>query len=156
LPTGSSAAHVSPFAPFPLQKLPHYYKLIRPCAPHRYSHPCRVSTWISPLTPLFDTSSMVHLRSSLAYTPDMIFCHAFSSTLTTMALYHSNLRRFGTYALTSIPRGLPSSFVQLRTAYAVLLDTPERSGLAVKCTQLFGVNFWCNIFYLTVFPYWNL
>ena len=28
--------HVSPFAPFPLQKLLHYYELIRPCAPLRY------------------------------------------------------------------------------------------------------------------------
>jgi hypothetical protein len=31
--------HVSPFAPFPLQKLHHYYGLIRPCALHRYSDP---------------------------------------------------------------------------------------------------------------------
>jgi len=29
--------HVSPFAPFPLQKLHHYYELICPCALHRYS-----------------------------------------------------------------------------------------------------------------------
>ena len=29
--------HVSPFAPFPLQKLHHYYELIRPCALHWYS-----------------------------------------------------------------------------------------------------------------------
>ena len=64
------------------------------------------------IQPLFDTSSMVHLRSSLVCTPDMIFCHAFSLTLTTMTLDHSSLRWFGTYALTSIPRGLPSSFVQ--------------------------------------------
>ena len=28
--------HVSPFAPFPLQKLLHYYELIRLCAPLRY------------------------------------------------------------------------------------------------------------------------
>ena len=28
--------HVSPFAPFPLQKLHHYYELIRPCPPHWY------------------------------------------------------------------------------------------------------------------------
>ena len=31
--------HVSPFAPFPLQKLPHYYELIRPCASRQYSFP---------------------------------------------------------------------------------------------------------------------
>ena len=30
--------HVSPFAPFPLQKPHHYYELIRPCALHRYSN----------------------------------------------------------------------------------------------------------------------
>jgi len=28
------------FAPSPLQKLQHYYELIRPRAPHRYSHSC--------------------------------------------------------------------------------------------------------------------
>jgi len=30
----------NPFAPSPLQELQHYYELIRPCAPHRYSHSC--------------------------------------------------------------------------------------------------------------------
>ena len=42
--------YVSAFAPFPLQKLHHYYELIRPCVLHRYSDPCGASTWISPLT----------------------------------------------------------------------------------------------------------
>src|SRR5271156_5173624 len=32
----------NPFAPTPLQGLHHYYGLLRPCAPHRYSHPHRV------------------------------------------------------------------------------------------------------------------
>src|SRR5271166_2852444 len=32
----SHSEHVSPFAPFPLQKLHHYYELIRPCPPHWY------------------------------------------------------------------------------------------------------------------------
>jgi len=32
----------NPFAPAPLQDLHHYYGLLRPCAPHRYSHPYRV------------------------------------------------------------------------------------------------------------------
>ena len=32
----------NPFAPAPLQDLHHYYGLLRPCAPHRYSHPHRV------------------------------------------------------------------------------------------------------------------
>jgi hypothetical protein len=36
----------------------------------------------------------------------------FPLTLTTVTLNHSSLRWFETYALTSIPRGLPSSFVQ--------------------------------------------
>ena len=39
----------NPFAPAPLQCLHHYYKLLRPCAPHRYSDPCGASTWMSPL-----------------------------------------------------------------------------------------------------------
>jgi hypothetical protein len=82
------------------------------------------------ILPLFDTSSMVHSRSSLVCTPDMICCHTFSLTLTTMTLYHSSLRWFETYALTSIPRGLPSSFVQLRTAYAVLLTHWNAAELA--------------------------
>jgi hypothetical protein len=30
----------SPFGPVPLQNLLPYYGLLRPCAPHRYSHPC--------------------------------------------------------------------------------------------------------------------
>ncbi len=42
--------HVSPFALFPLQKLHHYYELIRPRALHRHSDPCGASTWVSPLT----------------------------------------------------------------------------------------------------------
>src|SRR3954453_23739949 len=32
----------NPFAPAPLQDLHHYYGLLRPCAPHWYSHPHRV------------------------------------------------------------------------------------------------------------------
>ena len=39
-------------------------------------------------------------------------CGTFSLTLTTMTLNHSSLRWFEIYALTSIPRGLPSSLVQ--------------------------------------------
>ncbi len=61
---------------------------------------------------LSDTSSVVHSRSSPGCPPHMISGHAFSLTLTTMTLNHSNLRLFGTYALTSIPRGLPSSLAQ--------------------------------------------
>src|SRR4029077_13815492 len=35
----ASAEQRSPFAPVPLQDLRHYYALLRPCAPHRYSDP---------------------------------------------------------------------------------------------------------------------
>jgi hypothetical protein len=34
-----SAKQRSPFAPAPLQDFHHYYGLLRPCAPHRYSDP---------------------------------------------------------------------------------------------------------------------
>ena len=37
----SRAEQRNPFAPAPLQRLHHYYGLLRPCAPHRYSHPRR-------------------------------------------------------------------------------------------------------------------
>src|SRR2546429_9963018 len=35
----AKAEQRSPFAPAPLQDLPRYYGLLRPCAPHRYSRP---------------------------------------------------------------------------------------------------------------------
>src|SRR6267154_2333128 len=35
----AKAEQRSPFAPAPLQDLPRYYELLRPCAPHRYSDP---------------------------------------------------------------------------------------------------------------------
>src|SRR5665811_976829 len=35
----ASVEQCSPFAPAPLQDLHHYYGLLRPCAPHRYSRP---------------------------------------------------------------------------------------------------------------------
>jgi hypothetical protein len=64
----------NPFAPFPLQELPHYYKLIRPCAPHRYSHPCGPSTWISPLAserqvPTFHTKAWFRFALPLCRMP---------------------------------------------------------------------------------------
>lgn len=34
------AAWFTPFAPFPLQKFPHYYGMIRPCGVRWYSMPC--------------------------------------------------------------------------------------------------------------------
>ena len=92
---------------------------------------------------------MVHSRSSLVYTPGTIFCHAFSLTLTTMTLNHSSLRWFGTYALTSIPRGLPPSFVQLRTAFAVLLDTLERQQNSGQVKRLVYAKFILFLLYET-------
>ena len=46
----SKLDNTDPFAPLPLQELLHYYGLFRPYTPHRYSHPCGSSTWISPFT----------------------------------------------------------------------------------------------------------
>jgi hypothetical protein len=39
----NSAEQCDPFAPAPLQSLPHYYGSLRPCAPRRYSGPCGFS-----------------------------------------------------------------------------------------------------------------
>ena len=60
---------------------------------------------------LFDTSSVVHLRSSSSSIPD-VFMTPFPSTLTTPALYRSSLRWFETRSCNPIPRGLPSSLMQ--------------------------------------------
>jgi hypothetical protein len=35
----AKAEQRSPFAPAPLQDLPHYYRLLRPCVQRRYSRP---------------------------------------------------------------------------------------------------------------------
>jgi hypothetical protein len=56
----------------------------------------------------FDTSSMVRFRSSPDHTPDM-FYHAFSSSLTTKALYSSSMKWFDTSFRKPMPRGRPSS-----------------------------------------------
>ena len=45
----SSARAVAPFAPLALHKLQRYYEAIRPFATHRYSDPCGITTWTSPL-----------------------------------------------------------------------------------------------------------
>ena len=108
-------------------------------APSRLIPATLQPTGFDNIHPLFDTSSMVHSRSSLVCSPDMIFCHAFSLTLTTMTLYHSSLRWFGTYALTSIPRGLPSSFVQHELLSQFFLTHWSASGIAVQCSALLAV-----------------
>ena len=53
---------------------------------------------------LFDASSAVHLRSSSHLTLDTL-SGAFSSMLTTMALYHSSSTQFGIRSCNPIPRG---------------------------------------------------
>ncbi len=100
-----------PFAPPPLQRLHHYYEVIRPCAPHRYSHPRGSSTWISSLASERQVPTF-HSKAKIMFTPP--FCRVFSLTLTTMTLYHSSLRWFEACSCKPTPRGLPSSFVQLR------------------------------------------
>jgi hypothetical protein len=47
-------------------------------------------------------------------------CETFSSTLTTMALYHSSLRWFEARSCKPAPRGLPSSSVQLHTSQSYI------------------------------------
>ena len=48
--TSESGWITRPLRSTPITDLHHYYGAFRPCAPHRYSHPCGSSTWISPLT----------------------------------------------------------------------------------------------------------
>jgi hypothetical protein len=61
----------------------------------------------------FDTSSMVRLRSPPNLTPD-IYDNAFSSSLTTKALYSSSMKWFDASFRKPTPRGLPSSYIQLQ------------------------------------------
>jgi hypothetical protein len=58
-----------------------------------------------------------------------------------MALNHSSLRWFGTHALTSIPRGLPSSLIQHELIRSVLLGTLKRSGIASPVQRLVRSRF---------------
>ena len=54
--------------------------------------------------------STPHQRFTFVHLLDthlILSCRTFSIMLATMALNHSSLRWFGTYAFTSIPRGLP-------------------------------------------------
>src|SRR5215472_4066520 len=73
----AKAEQHSPFAPAPLQDLPHYYGLLRPCAPRRYSRPRGWSRLqLLPSRPRRDRAtgshvpheSLVELRA--AYMPD--------------------------------------------------------------------------------------
>src|SRR5213078_4445553 len=69
----ASAEQRSPFAPAPLQDLPHYYGLLRPCAPHWYSDP-RGSSRLRSLPLHRRTGSHVPYKSLVelraAYMPD--------------------------------------------------------------------------------------
>ena len=76
LPVGSEplAEHCSPFGPVPLQNLPPYYELLRPCAPHRYSGPCGfchldVSLGSGTTGSHVPYKSLIRLRA--AYMPDV-------------------------------------------------------------------------------------
>src|SRR5215467_11691478 len=62
----------------------------------------------------FDTSSVVPLRSSSCQSPDLVLSRPFPPVLTTMAFDHSRRRWFETCSCKPIPRGRPSSVVQLR------------------------------------------
>ena len=82
--------YVSPFALFPLQKLHHYYELIRPCALHWYSDPYGASAWISPL-------SSVRQVPTFRKKPKISSCHLYaghhlSSNQITLKLIMEQLR----------------------------------------------------------------
>ena len=69
-----SSSWLIPFAPSPLQRLQHYYELVRHCAPHWYSHAYGTSTCVSPLTserqlPPFHTKAWIRVMPSLCRTP---------------------------------------------------------------------------------------
>ena len=55
--------------------------------------------------PIYDTTMMIHLRSSLSVPPDAIHAAPFPATLTTRALYSSSLQWFEACACTPTPRG---------------------------------------------------
>ena len=70
----AAAEQCSPFDPAPLQNLPLYYELLRPCAPHRYSDPCGsrrsdVSLRIGATGSHVPYKSLIRLRA--AYMPDV-------------------------------------------------------------------------------------
>jgi len=69
-----SAERYTPFAPPPLQRLPHDYGVFRPCAPLRDSDACGATTRVSPLTsrrqvPTFHTQACITVTPSLCRTP---------------------------------------------------------------------------------------
>ena len=66
----SKFRHVTPFAPPPLQRLQHYYEVIRPCAPHRELHPYGSSTWIIPL-PSERQVPTFHTKAWIMFTPPL-------------------------------------------------------------------------------------
>jgi hypothetical protein len=71
----ASAEQRNPFSPAPLQSLPPYYGLLRPCAPRRYAHPCGVrrldfSLGIEATGSHVPYKSLVESRA--AYMPDAV------------------------------------------------------------------------------------
>src|SRR5215470_4502115 len=89
----------------------------------------------------FDTSSVVPLRSSSCQSPDLVLSRPFPPVLTTMAFDHSRRRWFETCSCKPIPRGRPSSVVQLRApailavAFTLVAHSHRHiSRTAVVCT----------------------
>src|SRR5262249_60626850 len=70
---------------------------------------------------LFDTSSVVPLRSSSCLLPDPVNSRPFPSAFTTLLFEQSRRRWFGTYSCKPVPRGRPSSVEQLCTSSAFRL-----------------------------------
>ncbi len=86
----------------------------------------------------FDTSSVVRLRSSPNFAPDRIFALPFPVTLTTLTLNQRSSQWFGNNFWTSSPKGLPSSFLQLRaTKQKKIALVAHRSLL---CANLCALN----------------
>ena len=164
----------APFAPFPLKKLPYYYRGSPSLCPVLVLSSCVVNTPLlpshqddrfscsifkacaefmpavvspetrhrrnlsrkcarSPILTAFlhiDTSSVVHLHSSLQCSPDR-FISAFSLSLTTTTLNNCRIGRFGSSIWIPKPRGLPSSLIQQGRLLSSVM-THERSGIATR------------------------
>lgn len=149
---------MQPLRSSPVRNLHHYYGLLRPCAPHRYSHayggyPLAFLPWhrgdrfprstqkpesssrrlnagrrlgskqVPPrlipgqrLSPVLTSSLRFrHVIERFTFVrlldPYLTGCPAFSSTLTTRALYQCSLRWFEACSCKPAPRGRPSSFM---------------------------------------------
>ena len=75
----------------------------------------------------FDTSSVVHLRSSLCHLSDPVLPGPFPFVLTTVAFDHSRRRRFETCSCQLVPRGLSLLPHQLFSCARAEFITPARA-----------------------------